>query len=156
MVENEGDDDEDARPSLGSGRKPPTDQFVSVLSKSFPRQRPTDYERVNVVLKGFPRKQRTTQQRTIKTGISEQSIDHERADFLFKGFPGSIDHDVALKGISRKQQKESTNKLLKGFQRFEAENQARMVENEGDDDEDKNEAHDEMPVLPSVPSQKTN
>ena len=98
VVEGEGDDDEDENEAAAAG--------------------------VNVVLKRFPRKQRTTQrgmrytvmqQRTIKTGISEQSIDHERADFLFKGFPGSIDHDVALKGISRKQQKESTNKLLKGF-----------------------------------------
>ena len=122
------------RPSVGSGRKAPTDQHhefherasSDVLSKSFPRQQrttqtrateqSTDHERFDVLLKGFPRQQ----QRTTRTRVGEQYTDHERADFLLKGLPkgfpqqqqttrfGSIDHDVVLKRYFPQQQKKST------------------------------------------------
>ena len=83
-------------PSVGFGRKPPTDQHhefherasSGVLSKSFPRQQgttqtrateqSTDHERVGVLLKDFPRHQQRTTRR-----VGGQYTDHERADFLW-------------------------------------------------------------------------
>lgn len=98
---------------------------------------------VNTILNGF------WLQEKWRTDGDGNYADHERADFLLKGFPKGfarqqqttrfgLDYDVVLKGVSRQQQKQST--ILKGFWRFELQqkrrNQARMVENKGDDDED--------------------